>query len=137
MQLPEIGDIITSDRAIELCRHFNLDYLVERIGQASDAYKDWEFDGVSCLPDELAAMILGVDDKTLTHGCALPHDLAYAYGEPGNNEEKKAADIKLREDLISKAKMNKFWAEIFYRAVRIGGVEELGRSFSWAFARRD
>jgi hypothetical protein len=31
MKLPKIGDIITAKEALELCRYFGLDYLVERI----------------------------------------------------------------------------------------------------------
>jgi len=31
MKLPEIADIITTQKALELCGHFGLNYLVERI----------------------------------------------------------------------------------------------------------
>jgi len=31
MKLPKIGDIITTEEALEWCRYFGLDYLVERI----------------------------------------------------------------------------------------------------------
>ena len=31
MNLPEIGDIITTKKALKLCRYFSLDYLIERI----------------------------------------------------------------------------------------------------------
>jgi len=31
MNLPEIGEIITLQKALELCRHFSLDYLIDRI----------------------------------------------------------------------------------------------------------
>lgn len=136
MQLPEIGDVVTTDRAIELCRHYKLDYLVKRINQNRGTFKEWVFDGVSCLPDQLAALVVGVDQQALTYDCALPHDLGYAYGEPDNEMEKKRVDVKFHSNLVTKANMNKLWAEIFYRAVRIGGAEELGRSFSWGFARK-
>lgn len=46
MKLPEIGDIIVTDQALELCNHFKLDYLVKRIQENPDKYKNWEFDGV-------------------------------------------------------------------------------------------
>jgi hypothetical protein len=134
MKLPEIGEVINSDRAIELCRHFELEYLVERIEANPDAYTDWKFDGVSGVPEKLAAFFTGVDEYTLTYECALPHDLCYAYGEHGNEIEKQRVDMKFHSDLLTKARMNKFFAELFYKAVRIGGVEELGLSFSWAFA---
>jgi len=31
MNLPEIGDIVTTKEALELCRYFGFDYLIERI----------------------------------------------------------------------------------------------------------
>jgi len=31
MELPKINDIITTEQALELCRHFNLEYLIKRI----------------------------------------------------------------------------------------------------------
>ncbi|MDO9548027.1 MAG: hypothetical protein Q7J65_03570 [Candidatus Marinimicrobia bacterium] len=38
MNLPEIGNIITTKEALELCRHFGLDYLIERIESAPVRY---------------------------------------------------------------------------------------------------
>jgi len=134
MKLPEIGETITTEHALELCEHFELDYLVKRIKANPDSYKEWKFDGISCLPDKFAAKITGVDQKVLTLQCGLPHDLGYGYGEPGNKKERKCVDLKFKSDLKTKAKMGKFWASIFYLAVRIGGMEKLGLSFTWAFA---
>jgi len=31
MKLPKINDIITTEQALELCKHFNLDYLIKHI----------------------------------------------------------------------------------------------------------
>ena len=53
MNPPEIGDIISTKEALELCRYFGLDYLVERIESDPERYKDWKFDGCSGLPDEI------------------------------------------------------------------------------------
>jgi hypothetical protein len=39
MKLPEIGDIVTTKEALELCRYFGLDYLIERIESAPGRYK--------------------------------------------------------------------------------------------------
>jgi len=52
MKLPEIGEIIATQRALELCRHFNLDYLVARIETDPELFAHWKFDGCSCLPDK-------------------------------------------------------------------------------------
>ena len=39
MNLPEIGDMVTTKEALELCRHFGLDYLIERIESDPERYK--------------------------------------------------------------------------------------------------
>ncbi len=136
MNFPKIGETITPDMALELCEYFNLYDLKNRIENNPNKYKDWVFDGISLLNDKFAATISHVDQYILTTDCALPHDLRYGYGEPGNKKERKDADEKFKSDLIKKAKMNKFWAFIFYSAVRIGGAETLSLSYSWAFAHK-
>ncbi len=39
MKLPEINDMITAEQALDLCKHFKLDYLIKRIESNSDNYK--------------------------------------------------------------------------------------------------
>lgn len=134
--LPKIGEVITTERALELCKYFKLDYLTERINSNPGSYKEWKFDGISVLDDKFAADIFHVDQNALTLECALPHDLRYGYGESGNKKERKDADWRLRRDLLTKAKMSRFSASILYLAVRIGGAELFRLSYSWAFARK-
>jgi hypothetical protein len=136
MNLPEIGETITTERALEFCEHFKLDHLTDRINSNPSGYKERVFDGVSVFDDKCAAAIFNVDQKTLTLKCALPHDLRYAYGESGNTKERKDADLKLKSDLLIKANMSKFWASALYLAVQIGGTEFLGLSYTWAFAKK-
>lgn len=136
MNLPEIGEIITTRRAFELCVHFKLDYLVSRIEAGPENFKDWEFDGCSCLPDEAMKLFTGCDWQDITYQCCLPHDLCYAYGEPGNDAERKRVDAKFFSDLVTKAGMKKWMAYAFLAGVRAGGSEIFGLSFSWAFARK-
>jgi hypothetical protein len=136
MKLPEIDEIITTERALELCRHFKLDYLVSRIKADSEKFKEWKFDGCSCLPDEMLGLFTGCDWKDITYKCCLPHDLCYAYGEPGNDAERERVDAKFFSDLITKAGMKKWMAYAFLAGVRVGGPEEFGLSFSWGFARK-
>ncbi len=136
MNFPKIGDIVPTEEALALCRHFNLDYLVDRIEANSDQYKSWKFDGCSCLPDELMGLFTGCNWEDITFKCCLPHDLGYAYGEPGNKIERERVDLKLKSDLVTKAGMKEWLATAFHAVVRIGGVEELGFSFSWAFAHK-
>jgi hypothetical protein len=136
MNLPEIGDRITTEVALGLCVHFNLDYLIKRIEANPEGYKNWKLDGCSGLPDELMGLFTGCNWEDITYKCCLPHDLCYGYGEPGNDIERKRVDVKFYSDLVTKAGMKKWWASAFLTAVRIGGKEEFGLSFSWAFAHK-
>ncbi|MBC8440830.1 MAG: hypothetical protein H8D87_14265 [Deltaproteobacteria bacterium] len=134
MILPETGDTITTEKALELCQQFSLDYLTDRLNSNPKKYKDWIFDGCSGLPDEIMGFFTGCDWKDITYNCCLPHDLGYAYGDPGNDKERKQVDLKFFSDLITKAGMKKWCAAGFLAAVRTGGAEEFGLSFSWGFA---
>ncbi len=134
--LPEIGETITSERAIELCKYFQLDYLVDRIQNNKDAYNSWIFDGVSGIPDSLASLFADCDQHKLTYYCALPHDLGYAYGEKNNLEEKKMVDVKFYHDMVHTAYADDFVADIFFAIVTILGREKLKLSFTWAFASK-
>ena len=64
MKLPEIGDIVTTKEALELCRYFGLDYLVERIESDPERYQDWKFNGCSGLPDEVMGFSRAVTGRT-------------------------------------------------------------------------
>jgi hypothetical protein len=136
MKLPEIGDRVTTKDGLELCRYFNLDYLVERIQCHPEGYKDWQFDGCSGLPDELMGLFTGCKWEDITYHCCLPHDLGYAYGKTGNQVERKRVDDKFYNDLVTRAGMKEWCATVFLAAVRVGGAEVLGLSFSWGFARK-
>lgn len=136
MKLPELNEKISTERALELCRHFKLKYLVERIEQNPDQYKEWTFDGCSGLPDELMGLFTGCDWKDITYKCCLPHDLCYGYGESWNDIERERVDLKFYSDLVTKAGMKKWLASAFLAAVRLAGDEDLGLSFSWGFARK-
>jgi hypothetical protein len=136
MDLPEIGATITTEAALELCRHFGLAYLVDRIRANPGNYKSWTFDGCSMLPDELMGLFTGCDWQDITYKCCLPHDLCYAYGQLGNGIERERVDVKFYSDLVNKAGMPQLFAAAFLAAVRVGGHEKLGLSFSWGFAHK-
>ncbi|MDX9785469.1 MAG: hypothetical protein RBT11_01740 [Desulfobacterales bacterium] len=135
MKYPEIGEEITTERAIELCEHFELAYLVKRIRENAGNYKSWKFDGCSILPDELMGLLTGCDWRDIAYKCCLPHDLKYAYGDPENGTERSLVDIQFRSDLMLKADMPHWCAYAFHSAVQVGGAEIFGLSFSWGFAR--
>ena len=136
MVFPEIGDVVSTEKAFELCRHFNLDYLVKRIESDPDQYKPWPFDGCSGLPDEVMGFFTGCEWQDITYKCCLPHDLCYGYGEKGNEIERERVDLKFYSDLVTKAHMDKWRASAFLAGVRVGGAEIFGLSFSWGFAHK-
>lgn len=136
MDLPRIGDVVTSSQAQELCRHFGLDQIAERIASNPDGYQNWTFDGCSGLPDEVMGFFTGCRWEDITYKCCLPHDLRYAYGTLGNEAERKAADEQFYGDLVNQAGMQAWCAKAFLAAVRVGGVEAFGLSFSWGFASK-
>lgn len=136
MELPEIGEVITTARALELCEEFDLDYVRQRLTATPEKYLSWEFDGCSGLPDQVLGLFTGCDWRDITYKCCLPHDLAYAYGELGNDKERERVDLKFHNDLVNKAGMKKWQASAFLTAVRVGGAEEFGLSFSWGFASK-
>jgi hypothetical protein len=131
MDLP-IGCIVDNATAIQLCHQFGLNHLVGRIAHHPTRYRSWIFDGVSGFPDWIFRF-LG-DQWRVTHLCALPHDLRYAYGEPGNREERRLADRLFYHDLVDKGRVRPLVAGCAYVIVRLLGHQQLGWSCTWAFA---
>ena len=82
-------------------------------------------------PDEVFSDLIKV--SSLTAIC-LRHDLGYAYGDPGNKEERLIVDIKFQNELRDGG-ASEFAAKAMFGAVRAGGKEKLCLSFSWGFAR--
>lgn len=130
MNLPDIGETVTTAKALYLCRHFRLAYLVRRIQSTPNRYKAWKFDGCSGLPDKWLGFFTGCKWEDVTYKCCLPHDLCYGYGDKGNTNERRQVDMQFYKDLVNKAGMNQWLASAFLRAVRVGGEEEFGMSFS-------
>ena len=82
-------------------------------------------------PTEVLSKAIKV--PSLTEIC-LKHDLGYAYGDPGNVEERVNVDRLFRSELLN-AGASEFVANTMFNAVRQGGKEEFCLSFSWSFAR--
>ncbi|MNL63860.1 hypothetical protein D3C87_1880280 [compost metagenome] len=59
----------------------------------------------------------------------MEHDVAYWRG--GTREEKYVADQQLKQCI--KEKSNSLVAEIYYRGVRMGGLESLPTAFHWGY----
>jgi len=131
----KIGDTITVEKGLELARHFEFDYIVKRLEKHPENFKSFIFDGCSMLPDELMGLFTGCDWKDITYLCCLPHDIGHGYGKLGDFEENHMVNLLFKVNLINKAGMKSWLAEIFLKAVEIGGASYLGLSFSWGFAR--
>ena len=130
--LPAVGNTISLDRARALCQHYGLAHLVTRITSARPGeFKDWVFDGASMLPDDQVAELFHIPHLI---EIALKHDLKYAYGEPGNDNERLRADQDFRQDLLADG-TNPVVAEAMFQSVRLGGSGVIKTSFSWGFAR--
>jgi len=132
-ELPNIGEIVTTERALQLCEHYGFNYLADRIEDNPDLFKEWEFDGCSMTPTKVLSEIIKV--PSLTEIC-LRHDLGYAYGDPGNEEERLLVDKKFQNELRDGG-ASEFTAKAMFDAVRVGGKEKLCLPFSWGFARVD
>jgi hypothetical protein len=130
--LPAVGDTISADRARALCQHYGLSRLETRISSARpDDFKDWVFDGASMLPDDQVAEHFHIPHLI---EIALKHDLKYAYGEPGNHDERLSADQDFRQDLLADG-ADRAVAEAMFQSVRLGGSGVIKTRFSWGFAR--
>jgi len=130
-ELPKIGEIVTTERALELCEQYGFNHLAERIEDNPDLFKEWKFDGCSMTPDSVLSELIKV--PSLIEIC-LRHDLGYAYGDPGNKEERLIVDRKFQNDLLDGG-ASEFAAKAMFDAIRVGGKEELCLLFSWSFAR--
>ena len=136
MILPEIGQRITVAYGLQLCKHFQLDYLAARIAYFPNRYRPFVFDGCSGVDDKVILKKLFKKNwKQITFLCCLIHDLRYAYGDIDNENERKVADMAFYQCLRVKAKFRKAW--VFYALVRLGGGRWLKRSFSWGFASKE
>ena len=130
---PQIGEVVTSKRAVTLCKYYGYDHLAERIENNPDLYKKWKFDGCSMTPDKVLSEIINV--PALTEIC-LRHDLGYAYGKPGDKLERAAVDRRFKNELLIGG-ASEFAANTMFDAVRMGGGEKLCLPFSWGFARTE
>ena len=133
----KIGDIITPAMGLQIANQLGFLHIVERIEAQPEMYKDFIFDGCSCIPDELLGLFTGCRWQDITYLCCFTHDIQYAYGDLDNKEERKAADYFFFHNLIHLAGMKPWLASVFMNAVKLGGSEELGLPFSWGFANKD
>lgn len=84
-------------------------------------------DGCSCFPDGT------LKNPDLWKRHCIEHD--YAYWKGGTREERKTADLKLRNDIRREGEP--IIAQIAYAGVRIGGAPWLPTPWRWGFGWSD
>lgn len=135
MRYPKTGETTTVARGIELCEHFGLFDISEKLRKNPDRYRSFEFDGCSRIPDGLVARLSSMSEYALTYKCCLPHDLKYAYGDPGDRKAFDVANHELKLDIVSNGGAYMI-ANMFYDFTDLFGWEDGDHSFSWGFAVR-
>lgn len=125
MKLPAINEDVPLEKVKEICEHFNLPDLWEKIEKDPPAMM-FVSDGCTMWPNKTN----GID---IYQACFL-HDLKYWAGHPGEDVERLVADAELMIDVARIRKSTKI-AETMFQGVRIGGTDALKLGFSWGFGR--
>ena len=85
---------------------------------------DFTSDGCSLFPDGTVA------DRAKWCDCCFEHDIAYWRG--GTQDERRAADARLKECVLDRTK-NAALAEMMYLGVRAGGHPAFPTWYRWAY----
>ena len=125
MDFPERGIEVPLPQIQEICNHFSLVSLWEKI-EKDPPFLPFRSDGCSLWFNKWNGYNL--------YPACFKHDLKYWAGFPGEELDRLIADAEL---LIEVAKITgsiKF-AETMFAGVRVGGAGWLKASFSWGFGR--
>ena len=125
MELPKKGEEVTISKIKEICRHFGLKTLWDKI-EKDPPKRPFKSDGCSMWFDSWKGI-------SLYTACFL-HDLKYWAGYPGEDVERLVADAELMID-VARLLGSTPMAETMFHGVRIGGHEMFKRSYSWGFGR--
>jgi len=124
-KLPEINVEVPLPKIQEICQHFNLHDLWEKIEKDPPALM-FVSDGCTMWPNVTGG-------KSIYEACFL-HDLKYWAGYPGENVERLVADAELMID-VARLRDSTKMAETMFHGVRVGGMGQLKMAFSWGFGR--
>ena len=117
MELPEKGEEVELPKIKEICEHYKLRALWEKI-EKDPPPKSFKSDGCSMWFDSWGGI-------SMYPACFL-HDLKYWAGHPGEDVDRLIADAELMIDvarLLGSTKM----AETMFHGVRIGGFLQEAR----------
>jgi hypothetical protein len=125
MQLPKKGEEVPLPQIREICEHFGLNVLWQKI--ASDPPpKPFNSDGCSRWFDFWEGV-------SLYPACFI-HDLKYWAGYPGEDVARLIADAELMIDVARLLNATAL-AETMFHGVWLGGHEIFKQPFSWGFGR--
>jgi hypothetical protein len=124
-QLPAIHETVSLERIKEICTHYCLPELWEKIKNDPPS-KTFVSDGCTLWPNI-------TDGKDIYPACFL-HDLKYWAGYPGEDVDRLIADAELMTD-VARIRQSTKMAETMFHGVRVGGTDKLKMPFSWGFGR--
>lgn len=125
MELPKIKEEVPLSKIKEICEHYGLHDLWEKIEKDPPA-KPFKSDGCSKWFDVWKG-------SSLYPACFI-HDLKYWAGYPDESVQRLIADAELMID-VARILGSTEMAETMFYGVRIGGYEKFKQSFSWGFGR--
>ncbi len=124
-KLPDINEEVSMTKIKEICQHFNLHDLWEKIEKDPPALT-FVSDGCTMWPNVTGG-------KSIYQACFL-HDLKYWAGYPGEDVERLIADAELMID-VARLRNSTKMAETMFHGVRVGGIGQFKLPFSWGFGR--
>ena len=130
MELPKKGQIVPLSQIQELCIHFDLLDLWDKIS-SDPPPKPFKSDGCSCWPDVWRDK---KDKKVSLYSACLKHDLQYWSGRKGEDMLRFIADVRLMVDVAMITRRIKLAITMFL-GVRTGGVNWVPSPFRWGFGR--
>lgn len=123
--LPAINEIVPLEKIEEICQHFGLYSLWEKI-KKDPPKKPFKSDGCTLWPD--------VSNGINIYQACFLHDLKYWAGYPNEEVERLVADAELMID-VARIRHSTKIAETMFHGVRVGGTDRLKLDFSWGFGR--
>jgi hypothetical protein len=126
MELPGKNEEVPLDRIREICLHYGLAPLWEKI-RCDPPSLPFRSDGCTGWFDSWNGV-------SIYAACFL-HDVKYWAGYPGEDVERLVADAELMID-VARLLGGTAMAETMFRGVRVGGHPGFRCAFSWGFGRR-
>jgi hypothetical protein len=124
--LPALGEEVPLERIREICTHYGLHALWQKIESDPPALP-FKSDGCTGWFDDWKGVSL--------YPAGFLHDLKYWAGRPGEDVERLVADAELMID-VARLLGSTTMAETMFHGVRLGGSDRLNTPFAWGFGRR-